>query len=54
MPAIVTEIIAGVYLLSGFFGVGVWGANVYLLVDGDDLTLIDTGFLGRADQYWHR
>jgi len=50
MPAIVTEIIAGVYLLSGFFGVGVWGANVYLLVDGADLTLVDTGFLGRADR----
>jgi len=50
MPAIVTEIIAGVYLLSGFLSVGVWGANVYLLVDGDDLTLVDTCFFGRADR----
>ena len=50
MPAVVTEIIAGIYLLSGFFGIGVWGANVYLLVDGDDLTLVDTGFFGRADR----
>lgn len=50
MSVIATEIIAGVYLLSGFLGAGVWGANVYLLVDGDDLTLVDTGFLGRADR----
>ena len=50
MPAIVIEIIAGVYLLSGFFGAGVWGANVYLLVDDNDLTLVDTGFFGRADR----
>jgi len=47
---IVTEIIVGVYLLSGFLGAGVWGANVYLLVDDSDLTLVDTGFLGRADR----
>jgi glyoxylase-like metal-dependent hydrolase (beta-lactamase superfamily II) len=45
----VMEIIAGVYLLSGFLGAGVWGANVYLLVD-DGLTLVDTGFFGRADR----
>ena len=49
MSAIATEIIAGVYLLSSFFGAGVWGANVYLLVD-DGLTLVDTGYFGRADQ----
>jgi glyoxylase-like metal-dependent hydrolase (beta-lactamase superfamily II) len=42
------QIITGVYLLSSFLGAGVWGANVYLLVD-DDLTLVDTGFSGRAD-----
>ena len=42
------QIITGVYLLSSFLGVGAWGANVYLLVD-DDLTLVDTGFSGRAD-----
>jgi len=46
---IAAEIIAGVYLLSGFLGAGVWGANVYLLVD-DGLTLVDTGFLGRTDR----
>jgi len=46
---IATEIIAGAYLLSGFLGAGVWGANVYLLVD-DGLTLVDTGFFGRADR----
>ncbi len=45
----VTEIITGVYLLSGVLGAGVWGANVYLLVDNGDLTLVDTGFAGRAD-----
>jgi glyoxylase-like metal-dependent hydrolase (beta-lactamase superfamily II) len=43
------QIVAGVYLLSGFLGAGVWGANVYLLV-GDDLTLVDAGFFGRADR----
>jgi glyoxylase-like metal-dependent hydrolase (beta-lactamase superfamily II) len=43
------EIISGVYLLSGFLGTGVWGANIYLLVD-DDLTLVDTGFFGRVEQ----
>ena len=42
------QIITGVYLLSSFLGIGAWGANVYLLVD-DDLTLVDTGFSGRAD-----
>ncbi len=47
---VATEIIAGVYLLSGFLGAGVWGANAYLLVDNDDLTLVDTGFFGRADR----
>jgi glyoxylase-like metal-dependent hydrolase (beta-lactamase superfamily II) len=50
MPAIVTEIVTGVYLLSGFLGAGVWGANAYLLVDDGDLTLVDTGFSGRADR----
>jgi len=45
----VTEIVTGVYLLSGLLGAGVWGANAYLLVDSGDLTLVDTGFTGRAD-----
>jgi len=49
VSVIATEIIAGAYLLSGFLGAGVWGANVYLLVD-DGLTLVDTGFFGRADR----
>ena len=44
------EIISGVYLLSGFLGTGVWGANIYLLVD-DDLTLVDTGFLVGLSKY---
>jgi len=35
--------------IGGIFGTGVWGANVYLLV-GDRLTLVDTGFKGRARQ----
>jgi glyoxylase-like metal-dependent hydrolase (beta-lactamase superfamily II) len=43
------QVITGVYLLSSFLGIGAWGANVYLLVD-DDLTLVDTGFSGRADR----
>jgi glyoxylase-like metal-dependent hydrolase (beta-lactamase superfamily II) len=46
----IMEIVAGVYLLSSFLGIGAWGANVYLLVDGGDLTLVDTGLPGRADQ----
>ena len=45
----VSEILAGVFLLGGFLGAGVWGANVYLLVDNGDLTLVDTGFFGKAD-----
>ena len=45
----VTEIVTGVYMLSGLLGAGVWGANAYLLVDSGDLTLVDTGFTGRAD-----
>lgn len=43
------EVIPGVFLIGGFWGAGVWGANVYLLVD-DDLTLVDTGFKGRTGQ----
>jgi len=35
--------------IGGIFGAGVWGANVYLLID-DKLTLVDTGFKGRANQ----
>jgi glyoxylase-like metal-dependent hydrolase (beta-lactamase superfamily II) len=37
------------YLLKGIWGTGVWGANVFLLVDSN-LTLVDTGFRGRATQ----
>ena len=36
-----------VYQLRGIWGSGVWGANVFLLV-GNNLTLVDTGFKGRA------
>ena len=43
------EITPRVYQLSGPWDVGVWGANVFLLVD-DTLTLVDTGFKGRATQ----
>lgn len=43
------KVIPGVHLLTSFLGAGVWGANVYLLED-DDLTLVDTGFIGRAGQ----
>ena len=43
------EIVPRVYQLSGPWGVGVWGANVFLLID-DTLTLVDTGFKGRATQ----
>ncbi len=41
------EIIPGVYQLSGLWGGGVFGANVFLLVS-DGLTLIDAGFRGRT------
>ena len=44
---IATEIVPGVYQLSSLWGTGVWGANVFLLAS-DDLTLVDTGFKGRA------
>lgn len=36
-----------IYQFSRLQGRGIWGANVFLLV-GDTLTLIDTGFKGRA------
>ena len=38
-----------VYQLSGIWGAGVWGANIFLLT-GDNLTLVDTGFRGRTKQ----
>ncbi len=37
-----------IYQLNSSFGAGIWGANVFLLVDNNNLTLIDTGFKGRA------
>lgn len=42
----VSEIAAGVYQVGGSWGSGIFGANIYLVVD-DDVTLIDTGFKGR-------
>lgn len=38
-----------VFQIGGIFGTGVWGANVYLLLD-DRLTLVDTGFKSRTSQ----
>jgi glyoxylase-like metal-dependent hydrolase (beta-lactamase superfamily II) len=43
----IKRITAQVYQLSGVFGAGVLGANVYLLA-GEKLTLVDAGFKGRA------
>lgn len=43
------EIIPRVYQLSGIWGTGIRGANVFLLV-GNHLTLVDTGFKGRSTQ----
>jgi glyoxylase-like metal-dependent hydrolase (beta-lactamase superfamily II) len=42
----VLEILPGVYQLGGYWGSGVLGVNVFLLVD-ENLTLVDTGFRGR-------
>jgi glyoxylase-like metal-dependent hydrolase (beta-lactamase superfamily II) len=43
------QVVGQIYRLSGLFGAGVWGANVFLLADyNGNLTLIDTGFKGRA------
>jgi len=41
------QVTSRVHRLSGPLGTGVTGSNVYLLV-GDGLTLVDTGFWGRA------
>jgi glyoxylase-like metal-dependent hydrolase (beta-lactamase superfamily II) len=41
------QVTSNVYQLTGPLGTGVMGANVYVLV-GDGLTLVDTGFWGRA------
>lgn len=38
-----------VYQLSGIWGTGAWGVNVFLLM-GNNLTLVDTGFRGRMTQ----
>lgn len=46
---IAAEIIPSVYQLSGLRGTGVWDANVFLLV-GNNLTLVDTGFLDMIDK----
>jgi hydroxyacylglutathione hydrolase len=43
----VTKLTANTYRIGGFWGSGVWGANVYLLVD-KELALVDTGFKGRS------
>jgi len=43
------EITPRVYQLSGIWGTGIWGANVFLLA-GNNLTLVDTGFKGRSTQ----
>lgn len=43
------EITPRVYQLSGIWGTGVWGVNVFLLM-GNNLTLVDTGFRGRGTQ----
>jgi len=41
------KLTAHVHQISGRLGTGVWGANVFLLID-DTLTLVDTGFRGSA------
>jgi len=38
---------SNIYQLSRLRGMGIWGANVFLLV-GDTLTIVDTGFKGRS------
>lgn len=42
------KITEGIYQLEGIVNRGVWGANVFLLIDGKSLSLIDTGFRGRT------
>jgi len=44
-----TKLTTRVYLFKGIWGTGVWGANVFLLVD-KSLTLVDTGFKGKSGQ----
>jgi glyoxylase-like metal-dependent hydrolase (beta-lactamase superfamily II) len=43
----VIEIVAGVFQLSGWWDQADLGSNVYLVVAGDGLTLIDTGYKGK-------
>jgi glyoxylase-like metal-dependent hydrolase (beta-lactamase superfamily II) len=40
-------LIPHIYQFSRLRGMGIWGANVFLLV-GDTLTIVDTGFKGRS------
>lgn len=42
----IQEIVPGIYQLGGFWGSGIFGANVFLIAS-DGLTLVDTGFKGR-------
>ena len=41
------QLTSHVYQFSRLRGMGIWGANVFLLVN-DTLTLVDTGFKGRS------
>ena len=41
------QLTSHVYQFSRLRGMGIWGANVFLLVN-DSLTLVDTGFKGRS------
>ena len=38
---------SNIYQLNSIRGMGIWGANVFLLV-GDTLSIVDTGFKGRS------
>ncbi|MBN1375423.1 MAG: MBL fold metallo-hydrolase [Dehalococcoidia bacterium] len=48
------EVIRHVYKLSGWWDQADLGANVYLVVDGDGLTLVDAGYPGKGREILRR
>ncbi len=49
-----TEVVRNIYKLSGWWDQADLGANVYLVAEGGTLTLIDTGYAGKAREILKR
>lgn len=49
-----TEIVTGIFKLSGWWDQADLGANVYLIAGADDLVLVDAGFRGKEHEILRR